>query len=99
MKKYFPRFLCGLICIVLLSLVVVACGSKVNQVNFNKIQTGMAQKEVNEILGSPTESSSVGIGGFSGTTSKWVSKEGTITVQFLNEKVVAKQFIKTGGQS
>ena len=99
MEKYALRFLWGVVFIALISLVIVACGSKVNQANFNKIQTGMTQNEVNEILGSPTESSSFGIGVFSGTASKWASKEGTITIQFLNEKVVAKQFIKGDAQS
>jgi hypothetical protein len=33
----------------------------------------------------------------SGTSSKWVGKEGTINVQFLNGKVKAKAFSKPSG--
>jgi hypothetical protein len=74
--------------------VMSACGSKVNQDNFNKIQVGMTFEEVTGILGPSTESSSVQIGGLSGTSAKWASKEGAIQIQFLNGKVRIKQFSK-----
>ena len=73
-------------------LVVSACGSKVSQGNFNKIQVGMTFEEVTAILGPSTESSSVQISGLSGTSSKWAGKEGTIQIQFLNGRVRIKQF-------
>ena len=76
-------------------MILVACGSKVNQANFDKIQTGMTQEEVIAILGSPSESSSIDIVGLSGTSSEWISKEGTISIQFVNKKVRAKRFSKT----
>jgi hypothetical protein len=79
----------------LLALLVAACsGSKVNQDNFNKIQVGMSQAQVKAILGEATESSSLDIAGFSGTTSTWRKGEAAITIQFVNGKVVAKQFAK-----
>jgi len=74
--------------------VMSACGSKVKQDNFNKIQVGMTLEEVRAILGPSTESSSVQIGGLSGTSATWTSKEGTIQIQFLNGKVRIKQFSK-----
>jgi hypothetical protein len=37
------------------------------------------------------------VGKLSGTASEWKSKEGTITIQFINGKVKAKQFAKSGG--
>ena len=73
-------------------LVASACGSKVSQGNFNKIQVGMTFEEVTAILGPSTESSSVQISGLSGTSSKWAGKEGTIQIQFLNGRVRIKQF-------
>jgi hypothetical protein len=69
-----------------------ACGSyRLNKENFDKIQTGMTQAQVQAILGTPTESSSVDIGGFSGTNSTWRWDGNSISVQFLNGQVVAKQ--------
>ena len=74
---------------------LVSCiGSQISQENFEKIQTGMALAQVQAILGAPTESSSVDVAVFSGTVSKWKAADVTITIQFVNGKVVAKQFSK-----
>ena len=74
---------------------LVSCsGSKISQENFEKIQTGMALAQVQAILGEPTESSSVDVAVFSGTVSKWKAGDVTITIQFVNGKVVAKQLSK-----
>jgi hypothetical protein len=74
---------------------LVSCsGSKISQENFEKIHTGMTMAQVQAILGEPTESSSVGVAGFLGGTSKWQAGEVTITVQFFSGKVIAKQFSK-----
>ena len=79
--------------IVLFSLGLAACGSsRLTQENFDKIRTGMTQAEVAAILGEPTESSSVDVAVFSGTASTWKKDGTTITIQFANGKVVAKQF-------
>ena len=74
---------------------LVSCsGSKISQENFEKIQTGLPLSQVITILGEPTESSSVDVAVFSGTVSKWRQGDVTITIQFVNGKVVAKQFSK-----
>jgi len=74
---------------------LVSCSvSKISQENFEKIQTGMPLAQVQAILGEPTESSSVDVAVFSGTVSKWKAGDVTITIQFVNGKVVAKQFSK-----
>lgn len=78
-------------------LSLASCGSKVNEANFEKIKTGMTHEEVNQILGPPTESSGLSIGALSGTASEWKSENGTITIQFLNGKVWAKQLSQSGG--
>ena len=83
--------------ILLCSILLLGCGSKVSQENFNKIQTGMTQAEVTSILGNPTESSSIAFGPIGGTTSTWKENSGTITIQFVNDKVIAKAF--SGKQS
>lgn len=79
-----------------LSLLLVACGSPVNQDNFKKIETGMTQAEVEAILGRPDESSSASLGNFSGGSSTWKAGDASITVQFMNDRVQFKQFTKGG---
>jgi len=81
----------------LLLFVLAACGSKVNESNYAKIEIDMTEEQVRTLLGAPTESSSINVAGVSGTSLKWVSKEGTINVQFLNGKVKAKAFSKPSG--
>ena len=39
--------------VAILLLCLAACGSRLNQENFDKIRDGMSQKEVREILGEP----------------------------------------------
>jgi len=76
-----------------LLLALSAC-SKVTQENFAKIRDGMSEQEVQALLGSPTESSSVSVLGLSGTSSRWAAKDAVITVQFVNGKVRLKNFEK-----
>ncbi len=80
---------------IVICMSLVSCSSlKISQENFEKIQTGMSMAQVTAILGEPTESSSVDVAVFSGTVSKWTADGVTITIQFVNGKVVAKQFSK-----
>jgi outer membrane protein assembly factor BamE (lipoprotein component of BamABCDE complex) len=86
-------------CLTLLVGLVIAglagcAGSKINQDNFDQIKLGMSQAEVQRILGPPTESSGLEVPMFSGTMSKWVQGNVVITIQFVNGKVVAKEFSK-----
>jgi hypothetical protein len=82
----------------LLLAVLTACGSKVNESNYGKIEIDMTEEKVKSLLGAPTESSSINVAGLSGTSLKWVGKDGTINVQFLNGKVKAKAFSKPSAQ-
>jgi hypothetical protein len=80
---------------IVICMVLASCsGYKISQENFGKIQTGMSVAQVTAILGEPTESSSVDVAVFSGTVSKWKAGDVTITIQFVNGKVVAKQLSK-----
>ncbi|MCK9377387.1 MAG: outer membrane protein assembly factor BamE [Syntrophobacterales bacterium] len=78
----------------LCALFLVGCSS-VNQAKFDKVKTGMTMAQVTAILGEPTESSSVDVGGRSGTASTWKKGDVTIIIQFVNGKVVAKQLSKS----
>lgn len=73
------------------ALLLAACGSKISAENFERIQTGMTQKEVAAILGEPTETSVIGVAGLSGGMATWRDGNTTIFIQFLNDKVQAKQ--------
>jgi coenzyme F420-reducing hydrogenase gamma subunit len=76
-------------------LTLGACaGSKISQENFEKIHTGMTMAQVQAILGEATESSSVDVAVVSGAVAKWKRGDITITIQFFNGKVVAKQLAK-----
>jgi hypothetical protein len=90
------KFKLGIIgALVLCAFCLLACSSRINPANFEKIQTGMTMAQVTAILGEPTESSSVDVAVFSGTVSKWKKGDVTITIQFVNGKVVAKQLSKS----
>jgi hypothetical protein len=85
----------AVIIITVICMSLVSCSSlKISQENFEKIQTGMSLAQVTAILGPPTESSSVDVAVFSGTVSKWKAGDVTISIQFVNGKVVAKQLSK-----
>jgi outer membrane protein assembly factor BamE (lipoprotein component of BamABCDE complex) len=95
MQKICSAKLIGVVVALLVcTLCLAGCGSRINQDNFEKIQTGMTLAQVKVILGNPTESSSVDVAVFSGTVSKWKAGDVTITIQFVNGKVVAKQLSK-----
>lgn len=78
-----------------IAILLVACGSKLNQDNFNKITSGMAYAEVVKILGEPTSSQSGGALGFSASNTVWQDSKAQITIVFLNEKVQTKSFSNT----
>lgn len=77
--------------VILASALLVGCGSKVTQENFDKIQTGMSREDVKAILGEPTESSGVSVGAISGDSWVWKTDGTVITIQFVGGKVLAKQ--------
>lgn len=89
-----PMRLTALILTTLLLLGIVGCESRVTQENFNRVKIGMSLQEVHAILGEPSESSSFNLAGLSGTSSEWKRFDSSITIQFLNDQVTAKQFNK-----
>ena len=82
--------------VALLLLCLAACGSRLNQENFDKIRDGMSQKEVREILGDPVDASGASFLGLSSGEAVWQDNKTTITVHFLNDKVVSKRMTPTG---
>lgn len=86
-----PRPFTGIVRVLAASLLLAACGSKITAENFERIQNGMSRKEVVAILGEPAETNSVSIGGLSGGMATWQDGGTVISVQFVNDKVQAKQ--------
>jgi len=81
--------------VAVLLLFLAACGSRLNQENFDKIRDGMSQKEVREILGEPVDASGASFLGLSSGEAMWKDDKTTITVHFLNDKVVGKHMSPT----
>ena len=81
--------------VAILMLSLAACGSRLNQENFERIREGMSQKEVREILGEPVDASGASLLGISSGEAVWKDDKTTVTVHFLNDKVVSKQMSRT----
>ena len=81
-----------LISAVAFAVLLVACGSRISQENYNRIADGMAYAEVVKILGEPTSSESRGALGLTAGTSKWKNGSRQITIVFVNDKVTSKVF-------
>jgi len=75
-----------------LAVALAGCGSKLNEENFGRIQDGMTEQQVIDLLGQPAETSSMGALGMSGTSAIWRDDKAVISVQFVNGKVRLKQF-------
>jgi hypothetical protein len=84
--------ICRLLAAAALALAIAGCGSKINEENFARIEDGMTEQQVIDLLGTPTESSSMGALGVSGSAAVWMDGEARISVQFVNGKVRLKQF-------
>jgi hypothetical protein len=78
--------------VAVLSFFLVACGSKLNQDNFNKISNGMPYADVVKILGDPQSSEGGGMLGITAGASVWKDDKHQISIVFVNEKVASKTF-------
>jgi Domain of Unknown Function with PDB structure (DUF3862) len=72
------------------AVLLVACGSRISQENYNRITDGMAYADVVKILGEPTSSESRGALGITAGTAQWKDGAHQITIIFINEKVSSK---------
>ncbi len=94
MKRRDTLSILALALILSLAIIQLGCECRISQKNFQKVETGMTEAEVEKILGEPTQAASLSVGGFSGTTSTWKGEGGTIAIQFMNGKVAMKTFTK-----
>ena len=79
---------------VLLTVCLVACGSKLTQETFNKITDAMPYADVVKILGEPQSSEGGGVLGITAGASVWKDEKHQITIVFVNEKVASKSFVE-----
>jgi len=81
-------------------LILAGCSPKVSHANFDKINEGMKEAQVQDILGIGSESRSSAVKVedtvFTSTETKWRNDKGTIIVLFLNGEVQQKIFYEPG---
>ena len=65
-----------------------------NPLAWAQIREGMSPKEVREILGEPVDAHGANLLGLSTGESVWKDDKTTITVRFLNDKVVSKEMTR-----
>lgn len=85
-----------LACLLALALLsgLAGCGPSFDQETYDQIKVNMSLKQVIAILGEPTKSEGVSLGGLSGTSATWTDDNGAISIQFINGKVKMKSFTK-----
>jgi hypothetical protein len=99
MERHRLRFKSAAVVMVFFLGLMACSGSRINQDNFDKIKTGMSLAEVRAILGEPADSSSIDAVVFSGASVIWKGEGITISIQFVNDKVIAKEFLKPGTEA
>ncbi len=72
------------------ALALAAC-SKLTAENFSKIQAGMTEQAVIQVLGNPTKMESGSFLGITGSVYIYKSGDKTVRVNFVNGKVMAKE--------
>jgi outer membrane protein assembly factor BamE (lipoprotein component of BamABCDE complex) len=75
----------------ILSGLLVACtGERLTQANVDQVSEGMSKKQVESILGPPTATDTKDFMVLKHTTYTYRQTNGTVTILFQNDKVVAK---------
>ena len=74
-------------------LLIVAWGTKVNEDNYGKIKNGMSLREILDLLGDPTEIKNLAFERAAGSAQgiyRWVEGKKSITVTTVRDRVLAK---------
>lgn len=69
---------------------LAGCGSKLTPENLTKVNAGMTQAEVREILGTPTEVRTQSVGPIEGSVLLYRKGESEVSLLFVNDKLVNK---------
>ena len=99
MGRHRLRFKTAAVAMVFFLGLMACSGAKINQENFDKIKTGMTLAEVKAILGEPADSAGIDVTVISGGTAMWKGDGIAINIQFVNGKVIAKEFLKPGKEA
>lgn len=79
-------------------LLLTGCSS-INKENYNKIKVGMNKKQVYSLLGEPTDIASARISNTSGEAATWKTRNITILILFLNNKVFNKSYVENSNNN
>jgi hypothetical protein len=85
MKKKLFLLIC---CFSLFGL--IACGSKLNAENLNKVKNGMSQVEVKSILGKPDGVETSEILGLKNVSYLYQNGSNKVNINFINDTVISK---------
>jgi hypothetical protein len=81
------------------AFLLAACAQgKLTEQNIAKIADGMSMEQVTAIIGPPTETQTGAILGISGTSSTWKEGDATLSLQFVNDRLVLKSYVKGGAR-
>lgn len=85
------KCLAGLAMLSLLAVVLIGCGGKPTQANYDKVQNGMTVSQVEGLLGPGAKQAGGMLGGLTGDVYQWKTPDSkTISVTFKDGKVVTK---------
>jgi len=80
---------------VLLCVCLSGCGSSITKENYNKIKNDMSEEDVNNILGSPSETTNVA----GNKVATWRDDQKAIVVTYLNGKVILRAWADAKSRS
>jgi len=84
--------ICKLLLILLLGIASVSCvGRRITKANIDEVAEGMSKKQVESILGPPTELDNKDFVIMKKTTYVYRQGQDTVTIVFKDDKVVEKQ--------
>jgi SmpA/OmlA family protein len=84
--------ICKLCVVLLLGIAMVSCaGKRINKANVDEVAEGMSKKQVESILGPPTELDNKDFVILKKTTYVYRQGKDTVTIVFKDDKVVEKQ--------
>ncbi|UXY14745.1 hypothetical protein N8I74_15680 [Chitiniphilus purpureus] len=75
-------------------LLTLAACSRLSPERYAQIETGMTRAEVIGLLGEPDQTDGASLLGISGESAIWQSGGTTVTIRFVNDKVIGKDMEK-----
>ena len=90
--RHLSFVICKLCVVLLLGIAIVSCaGKRISKANVDEVAEGMSKKQVESILGPPTELDNKDFVILKKTTYVYRQGKDTVTIVFKDDKVVEKQ--------